>query len=171
MEPHSTKQFSRYARSGRRRPRVRVIEASSVVGFWGFAPHGEDARHARGRLSLDANGKAHWIPPVNSLGSIRRGRWAIDGSHLIVGLDGGTLFDGPLVLLEGRMLWGRGIWQRLPALLQSSSSRKRPPRAGHYVRPRARGTRRAQRRVLPTVAAIGASAAALILALGLAMPM
>ena len=171
MEPHSTKQFSRYTRSGRRRPRVRVIDPASVVGFWGFAPQGEDARHARGRLSLDAKGQAHWIPPANSLTSIRNGRWAIDGSHLVVGLDGGPVFEGPLVLLENRLLWGRGIWQRLPPLLLRRSLTKPSARPGHFVRPRARGTRRTQRRLLPTVAAICASAAALILAFGLAAPL
>ena len=169
MEPTSTKQFSSYARSGRRRPRVRIIDSAQLIGHWGFAPHGELAVHARGRLSLKPDGVAHWIPPLGSGGQIRAGRWTIEGSHLLMALDGGPVFDGPLVMLEGRMLWGPGIWQRLPPLLRRRT--RQVPRPGHYVRPRARGTRRAQRRYAPTIAALGASAAALLMALALGLPM
>lgn len=166
MEPYSTRQFSRSTRNGRRRPRVQIIDPSRLMGYWGFAPAGEDFARARGRLTLEPSGRAHWLPPIESATRARHGRWTLEGSHLLLALDGGPLFDGPVVPLEGRILWGRGIWVRLPPLAIRAKYEHKV-----VVRPRARGTRRRQRRVLPTLAAVSASAAALILALGFALPL
>jgi hypothetical protein len=146
----------------RRRPRIEVVDRQGLIGHWGFAPAGESSRHARGRLSLEPSGHAHWVPPPDAQAASRRGCWRVDGTHLVLALDGGAAFSGPVVPMGARLLWGSGVWVR--------SLRELGPPTLCRVRARAVGTRVAPRLAMSQVAPVLASAAALLLAMGALLP-
>lgn len=146
----------------RRRPRIEVVDRQSLIGHWGFAPAGEGPRHARGRLTLEPTGRARWVPPLDSRAQPRRGLWGVDGTHLVLALDGGAAFSGPVVPMGGRLLWGQGVWVR--------SLRELGPPTVCRARPRAVGTRVVGRPPLAHLAPALASAAALLLAMGALLP-
>lgn len=114
---------------------------------------------ARGKLELLPTGKAHWQPPPSARLGPRQGLWCVRGQQLVLALDGGTLFAGPAVPFRKHMLWGRGVWVRLPR------AQARPPSLLR-VRPRPVGTRVMPARPLtPVVAAVVST---VVVALGVA---
>ena len=140
-----------------------MVDGGAVIGSWGFAPGGEGAAFARGRLQLEPTGRAHWEPPRDAHASGRAGLWCVRGSRLLVALDGSGLFDGPVVPMPNRLLWGRGIWVRLPRATPRRFSLVR-------VRPRPVGTRVQRRSPLVPLTALVASAATLGAALIALLP-
>ena len=134
------------------------IADGAVVGSWGFAPGGETPAFARGRLQLEPTGRARWQPPHDARTPGRTGLWCVRGSRLLVALEGSCLFDGPVVPMPNRLLWGRGIWVRLPRATPRGFSLVR-------VRPRPIGTRVRRRSPLIPLTAAAASAATLAAAL------
>jgi len=145
-----------------RRPRVPVVDNVRLVGRWGFAPAGELPAYARGELRLEPTGKACWFPPRSTRREMRRGLWCMDGSSMVLALDGGCLFAGPVVPLGGRMLWGRGVWVQIPRRTRRST--------GTWVKPRAVGTRLRPKRRLPVVAGAAATAALFLALFAAAIP-
>jgi len=141
------------------RSRTALADGGAVIGSWGFAPGGEDAAFARGRLQLEPTGRARWEPPRDAHAPGRAGLWCVQGSRLLIALDGSGLFAGPVVPMPNRLLWGRGIWVRLPRAAARRFSLVR-------VRPRPMGTRvRSRSRLIPLtalVASVATLSAALI---------
>ena len=141
-----------------------LIDVGALAGSWGFAPGGENAVLARGRLQLEPTGRAVWQPPRDAHAAERAGLWCIRGSRLLLALDGNGLFAGPVVPMANRLLWGRGIWVRLP--------RDSPRRFSMVrVRPRPVGTRVQRRLPLVPLTALVASAVTLAAAATTLLPL
>ncbi|MFH1810170.1 MAG: hypothetical protein ABIJ09_15600 [Pseudomonadota bacterium] len=162
MAPQRTPCPPRPPATRRRRPRIEVVDHQNLVGHWGFAPAGEAPGQARGCLSLEPSGLARWTPPAAAGADARRGLWCLAGTHLVLALDGGAAFSGPVVPMSKRLLWGAGVWVRL---VREAS---RPTLC--RTRARAMGTRVTPRPTLARVAPALASAAALLMALGALLP-
>lgn len=143
--------------------RSTIVDTGILVGTWGFAPAGEGAAFARGRLQIEPTGRVRWEPPRDARSQGRAGLWCVRGSRLLVALDGSGLFDGPVVPMPNRLLWGRGIWVRLPRAEPRRFSLVR-------VRPRPMGTRVQSRSPVVPLTALIASAATLTAALIALLP-
>ncbi len=146
----------------RRRPRVKVIDDRLLLGHWGFAPAGEGPGSARGRLTLEPTGLARWQAPRGVRAPVRGGRWRVDGARLIVAIDGGAAFAGPVVTMNARFLWGRGVWVRVPRELRTMPTRR--------ARNRAVGTRVRPAPSSAPLVALAASAATVLLVASALMP-